>query len=254
MVDLSGKTVLVTGASKGIGAAIASTLGAAGARVIAHYGTDRQGAEEATAKIADDRKLLLSANLTDPNSVAHLWKQAHEWQGRVDVVIVNAAIMRHASINDTDEDWDAAWNEMLNVNVLAAANLVRHSLRSFLKEEGGIIIGLSSWAAQRGAMNPDLAAYSASKAAFAAMLKTIARAHSVDNVLSFLVAPGVVSTDMSVRAAQSNGGLDAVTNSLAMREWVPPQELAELITFLASGTVRHLSGATIDVNGASYIR
>lgn len=252
--ELKGRVVLVTGASKGIGAAIAAHVGAAGAHVIAHYGSDRAGAEQATSAIPEDRLLLLSADFSDPHSATTLWQQAEQWKGRIDVVVANAAIMQHVSINADDDEWDARWHSLVDVNLLAPANLVRHALRSFLAGNGGVIIGFSSWAAQRGAGNPDLSAYSATKAAFAAMLKTIARGHSIDNVLTYLIAPGVVSTDMSVRAAQSTGGVEAVTATLAMKEWVPPHELAELVVFLATGKVRHLSGATLDVNGASYVR
>jgi NAD(P)-dependent dehydrogenase (short-subunit alcohol dehydrogenase family) len=254
MVDLTGRVVLVTGASKGIGAAIVAALGTAGAKVIAHYGSDESGAKAATADIPDDRKLLLSADFNDPASSATLWAQAHAWQGRVDVVVANAAVMTEAALSASDDEWNECWQTALNVNVLSPANLIRHATQSFLAEGGGVIIGLSSWAAQRGASNPDLCAYSASKAAFAAMIKTLARAYSAQNVLSYLVAPGVVSTDMSVRAAQSTIGVEGITKTLAMREWVPPHELAELIAFLATGSIRHLSGATLDVNGASYVR
>ena len=99
MMDLAGKTVLLTGASKGIGAEIAIAIGAAGANLIAHYGSDRSGAERATAAIAPERVKLIGADLQDSNAVDRLWQDALSWRGRDDVVINNAAVMRIAGAN-----------------------------------------------------------------------------------------------------------------------------------------------------------
>ena len=97
-------------------------------------------------------------------------------------------------------------------------------------------------------------AYATSKAAVMATTKTIARHYSKDNILVYIIAPGVVRTRMSEDFAASVGGEEAVTAGLAMGEWVPPSDLANLVAFLSTGTCRHLSGATLDVNGATYIR
>ena len=113
---------------------------------------------------------------------------------------------------------------------------------------------MQSWAAPRGSGNPKLAAYSASKAAVAAVTKTMARAYARDGVLGYCIAPGAVHTDMTARSARTQGGEEAVAAALNMGEFIPPGEVADLVTFLATGTRRHLSGATLDINGASYIR
>jgi len=115
-------------------------------------------------------------------------------------------------------------------------------------------VTISSWAAQRGSTNADHIAYSASKAAIKAATQTIARACAKENILVYIVAPGVVRTKMSEDFAASIGSEEAVTAGLAMGEWVPPEDIAELVAFLATGRVRHLSGATLDVNGATYVR
>jgi NAD(P)-dependent dehydrogenase (short-subunit alcohol dehydrogenase family) len=191
MPDLTGKTIFVTGASKGIGAAIAANLGEAGAHVIAHYGTDRKGAEEATSNIPADRCKLLAADLGSASEIKELWRDVLDWRGGIDVFVNNAAVMRvGGGIGADDEEWDAVWDEALRVNVLA-----------------------------------------------------------------YVIAPGVVRTRMSEEfAATLGGGEDAVTAGLAMGEWVPPTELADLVAFLSTGSCRHLSGATLDVNGATYFR
>lgn len=255
MLDLDGKTILVTGASKGIGAAIAARVGASGAAVVAHYGSDRAGAEAALAAVADDRKLLVGADLHDKGAIDALWRRAVGWRGGVDVVVNNAAIMLwHGGLDAPEEDWDAVWADTLAVNVLAPARLIRHAVPHFKARRGGILVTISSWAAQRGVTNPDTIAYAASKAAVKAMAQTVARAYATDGILAYVVAPGVVRTRMSEDFAATQGGEAKVSAGLATGEWVPPDDIANLVAFLATGKARHLTGATLDVNGASYIR
>jgi NAD(P)-dependent dehydrogenase (short-subunit alcohol dehydrogenase family) len=254
MDDLTGRTVLVTGASKGIGQATAVALGAAGANVIAHYGSDEAGVREAVAEIPGERQLVLQADLASQRATRGLWRDALAWQGQIDVLVNNAAVLIESPLDDSDDAWADKWARTWEVNVRASADLLRDAVRHFETRGGGVLIGLSSWVAQRGSGNPDLLAYSASKGAVKALVNTIARNHAKDGVLAYLIAPGVVATQMSVDAAARQGGAEKVTASLAMREWVPPTEIGELVVFLASGRQRHLSGATFDVNGASYIR
>ncbi len=256
MTGLRDRVVLLTGASKGIGAATAATLGAAGALVIAHFGRDATGAAAATAAIPDDRKLLLTADLANSDAVDLLWCRALAWRGRIDVLVSNAAIMHwHGGFEGEDDAlYDDVWAETLAVNVLAPARLMRHAVRHFRARGGGVIVTVSSWAAQRGTANPDAIAYAASKAAIKAAAQTIARGYAQDGVLSYIVAPGVVDTGMSHAAAATQGGSEAVHAGLAMGAPVPPTEVADLIAYLATGTARHLSGATLDINGASYVR
>jgi NAD(P)-dependent dehydrogenase (short-subunit alcohol dehydrogenase family) len=255
MPDLAGKTVLLTGASKGIGAAAVAALGASGAHLVAHYGSDRAGAAAATADLPADRVLLVCADLAQTGEVDRLWREALAWRGRIDVLVNNAAVMRLAGgIEADDDEWDRVWAETLQVNVLAPARLMRHAVAHYRERGGGIIVTVSSWAAQRGPGNPVLLAYAASKGAVLAATKTIARNYAKDGVLAYVVAPGVVRTRLSEVASAATGGEAAVTATLAMGEWVPPSEVAELIAFLATGTCRHLTGATLDINGASYIR
>jgi 3-oxoacyl-[acyl-carrier protein] reductase len=255
MSDLAGKTILVTGASKGIGAAIATALGRDGAQVIAHYGTDRAGAEAATAAIPAERRKLLAANLAVPGEAVRLWRDALAWRGRVDVLVNNAAMMAwQGGAEDSDEIWDRVWAETMQVNVKAPADLLRGAVRHFSAAGGGVIVTISSWNAQRGSTNPVTIAYAASKAGIMAATKTIARGYAKKNILAYVVAPGVVRTRMSESFAATQGGEAPVTASLAMGEWVPPTDIAELVSFLASGRCRHLTGATLDVNGATYVR
>ncbi|MDH4047956.1 MAG: SDR family oxidoreductase [Gammaproteobacteria bacterium] len=255
MYDLAGKTILVTGASKGIGAAIASRLGASGAFIVAQYGADRAGAERATAHLDSSRTCLLQADFSDLDSVEALWQSALAWRGRIDVLVNNAAIMLwDGGIEQPVERWDAVWNETLQVNVLAPARLLRQAVKHYLETDGGTIVTISSWAAQKGVTNPASIAYGAAKSAIHNATQTIARAYASQGILAYIVAPGVVRTRLSDQFAETQGGKEAITDSLAMKEWVPPEDIANTVEFLSSGVARHLSGATLDINGASYIR
>ncbi len=256
MADLTGKTVIVTGASKGIGAATAAAMVVAGATVIAHYGGDRAGVEAALAGAAKGQAHALQADFGYMAQVDAFWAQALAVTGRVDVLVNNAGIMRQSGgISDPLEEWDRVWAEAMAVNVHAPARLMRHAVNGWLAaDQPGAIIGIGSWVTTRGSSNPGAIAYAASKAAIAAATKTVARNYAGRGILAYVIAPGVVRTRMSEESAARTGGEAAVTATLPMGEWVPPAEIADLAVYLAGGTARHLTGSTIDMNGAAYIR
>jgi NAD(P)-dependent dehydrogenase (short-subunit alcohol dehydrogenase family) len=251
---LHGKVVLLTGASGGIGSLTARALGDAGADLIAHYRSDRAGAEAATAGLPAARRHLLQAELSEPGSARALWREALAWRGRIDVVVVNAAMLARTPFDGSDDDWDAGWSETMRVNVVEPASLAREAVAHYLERGGGTLITISSWAAQAGSALTQVPAYAASKAAIRNLTQTIARNYAKDGVLAYVVAPGIVRTAMSEISAEARGGIDQVHAALAMGEMVPPQEVAELVAFLATGRCRHLTGATLDMNGASYVR
>lgn len=254
MSELTGQTVLLTGASGGIGSATAHALGNRGAHVIAHYGTNRDGAERACSEIPTERRHLVQEDLGEPGGARALWRDALAWRGRVDTVVINAAIMPSSPVEGSDEEWDTAWEQAMRINVLEPAGLIREAVSHFVAQGGGSLITLSSWAAQRGSAIPSLGAYASSKAAIRTLTQTIARNYAKDGVLAYVVAPGIVNTPMSQISADSRGGIDAVNAMLAMGEMASPEEVGRLIAWLATGECRNLSGATLDVNGASYIR
>jgi NAD(P)-dependent dehydrogenase (short-subunit alcohol dehydrogenase family) len=251
---LEGKVVLLTGASGGIGSLTARALGDAGADLIAHYRSDRAGAENATAGLPAARRYLLQAELSEPGSARALWRDALRWRGHIDVVVVNAAMLARTPFDGSDDEWDAGWRETMRVNVVEPASLAREAVAHYLGRGGGTIITISSWAAQAGSALTQVPAYAASKAAIRNLTQTIARNYAKDGVLAYVVAPGIVRTPMSEISAEARGGIEQVHAALAMGEMVPPQEVAELVAFLATGRCRHLTGATLDMNGASYVR
>ena len=205
--------------------------------------------------MSPDHKQFVAGDFEDDAAVEAVWQQALDWRGHVDVVVLNAAMMEPSGgFDDTEEQWNAAWRRHYQVNVQAQARLMRAAVRHFRARGGGVIILMSSWVAERGVTNPKMIAYAASKSAIRAVAQSVARGYAKDRIYTYIIAPGIVRTKMSVDFAKLQGGVDEVTNTLAMREWVPPEELGELIAFLARGTVAHLSSATLDVNGATYIR
>lgn len=252
--ELEGKVVLLTGASGGIGSVTVRALGARGAAVVAHYGGNLDGAEAAVEGIPAGKRLLVQADLRVAGSARALFAEALAWRSALDVVVVNAATLLETPFDGSDEEWDENWGVTLRVNVLEPVSLMREAVRHFLGVGGGTIVVLSSWAAERGSAIARLSAYAASKAAVRNVAQTIAHNHAKDGILVYVLAPGIVQTPMSEISAVARGGIDAVNAALAMGEMVPPEEVAELIAFLAAGRARHLSGATIDVNGATYIR
>ena len=254
MIDLTGKTILLTGVSGGIGSTTAAALGDAGASVIAHYAGNREAAEKATAEIPSNRKLLLESDFAEAGAGRTLWADAMKWHGRIDVLVNNAAVMPESPIDADDAVWDAAWAQALQINVVEPANLIREAIRHYRESGGGILISLSSWAAQQGSTIPQLTAYASTKAAIKALTQTVARAYAKDNILAYVIAPGIVRTKMSEISAISRGGEDKVKAILPLGDMVPPLEVSTLVAFLSSGMCRHLTGATLDINGAAYVR
>ncbi|MEM7566068.1 MAG: SDR family oxidoreductase [Pseudomonadota bacterium] len=254
-MKLNGKTILVTGASKGIGRAITERLIAEGARVVAHYGRDEEGARAALTKTPPERGVLVSADLATPGGADALMREAIAATGGLDGFVNNAAVMRFdGGIDDDDAAWDRVWAETMQINVLSAARLLRSAVHHLRERGGGEIVGISSWAAQKGVTNPRTIAYAASKAAFKAALQTVATGYARDGIRTYIIAPGVVDTQMSRDFAESQGGRAVVEDRLAMGAFVPPEEIAALTAFCLSGQAKHLSGGTIDINGASYVR
>lgn len=253
-ISLTGRNVLLTGASRGIGAATARALAEADASLVAHYRSGRDGADAATAALPEGQRLLAQADLAVPGAGRELWRAATAWRERIDVLVLNAGVMPLTPIDGDDASWDAGWETALRVNLLEPAALLREAVNHFVAHGGGTVVVLSSWAAQQGSRVADLPAYAASKAAIRNLAQTVARNHARDGVRVHVIAPGLVRTEMMEASAVDRGGAEAVAEGLATGKLIEPEEVAGLITFLASDACPNLSGATLDLNGASYVR
>jgi 3-oxoacyl-[acyl-carrier protein] reductase len=250
MLSLHGKTVLIAGASSGVGALAAQLCGQRGAHVIAHFNRDRGGAERATADITPDRKRLIQGDPAVPRSMNRVWGEALAWRNRVDVLINNVATLGpSASVEDGEDSWDQVWDLTLRVNVLTPVRLIRHAVRHFRAAGGGIVITIASCSAERGAQTAGAIATAASQAALRSATQTVARTSAVHGVLAYVIAP---DSDAVLSSAAARAERDV------MLRWDDPEDhlaaSARLAAFLAAGQVRHLTGATLDVNGANYVR
>lgn len=252
MQQLAGRTVLLTGASGGIGSATAQRLLEAGADVLGQYHHGRDAAEQAIAGPHRDRAGLLAGDLSTPQSARELWRDA-EAVHPVDVLVLNAATMAQTPFDGGDDDWDAGWERLLAVNVIGAGSLLREAVRTFARRGGGTAIVVSSWAAEQGSRILDASGYAASKAAIRNLAQTLARHHARAGVRVYIVAPGVVDTGMGV-AGQTPEHRQTVADGLAMGRHVTASEVADLITYLASDRCPSLTGSTLDLNGGSYVR
>lgn len=251
MIEFGDRVVLITGAAGGIGAATARTIAACGGSVVLHdIGADRL---EGLSEELGDSAHPVAADLADPVSCAELWREALAWRGRVDALVNNAGIYEPVAIEDDLGDWAAGWNRTLAICLVAPATLCREAIRSFREQpRGGTIVNLASRAAWRGE-DAEYWHYAAAKAGVVAMTKTIARQFGRDGVTAYAVAPGFVDTPFNDPAVERYG-LDFFADDTALGEVAEPQDVANVIAFLASGLARHATGTTIDVNGASYVR
>ncbi|TQJ34195.1 SDR family NAD(P)-dependent oxidoreductase [Arthrobacter sp. SLBN-122] len=244
---MDGKTVLVTGASRGIGRATVEVLHRDGAHVVLHYGNDKDSAQ-ATADRLGDRVHLVQGDLRDPAERQRVWTEAAAWRGGVDVLVNNAGAWLASHIGD-DGAWQQGWQGNYDLNLLAPADLCRQAILGFRQRGGGIIINTTSRSAHRGDDAEHLA-YGAAKGGLLALTKGIARGYARENILAYAVAPGWVATDIAGDLATD----PAVLEGLPLGEVTPPGDVAEVIAFLASARSRHTTGATIDITGADYVR
>ena len=242
-----GKTALVTGASRGIGRASAVALHREGANVVLHYGSDKDSAQ-ATADRLGERVHLVQGDLRDPAERRRVWTEAANWRGGVDVLVNNAGAWLPSEIDDADA-WQEGWEANYELNLLAPADLCRRAILGFRQRAGGIIVNVTSRSAHRGDDAEHLA-YGAAKGGLLALTKGIARGYAKDNILAYAVAPGWVATDISAHMSPDN----PLLQGLPLGEVTPPEDVAEVIAFLASGRSRHSTGATIDITGADYVR
>ena len=232
--------ILITGASRGIGAAAYALLKSAGHNVIGH---SSKGSDE-----------LVAGDLSKPSAPRNIWDTAlAELDGKIDVLVNNAGIYEGVADNAADDEWHAAWNRTLTINLQAAADLSKLAVSHFL-DLGipGRIINIASRAAFRGD-SPQHWHYAASKGAIVSMTKTIARGYAAEGILCFAVAPGFTVSEMTEEYLAGRGGAQIVAD-IPLGRVATTDEVAEVIRWLAADAPASATGSIIDVNGASYVR
>jgi len=232
--------ILITGASRGIGAAALTALKASGHKVIGH-----------SSKGSDS---LIAGDLTDPAAPRNIWDTAlDEFGGRIDVLVNNAGIYEPIADNSSDEEWHAQWSRTMTVNLQAAADLSRLAVSHFLdRGAGGRIVNVASRAGFRGD-SPNHWHYAASKGAMVAMTRTIARGYAKDNILCFAVAPGFTVSEMTEEYLTGRGGAQILAD-IPLGRVASTDEIGEVIRWLATDAPASATGTIIDANGASYVR
>ncbi len=246
------KVVLVTGASRGIGRAVAIVFADAGAIVAVHFHNNRAAAEETLAALAGDSHRLFSADQGNPNDVRTLVSEVLSTYGRIDILVNNAGLyVEHKLESASSDDWLLAWNKTIAVNLLGPANVTYWVARHMIDHGGGQIVNVSSRGAFRG--EPDAPAYGASKAGLNAMSQSLAKALAPHNIYVYVVAPGWVETDMAAETLSGPVG-DQVRAQSPLNRIATPDEVAKTILFLASEGTEFLTGCIVDINGASYLR
>ncbi|MGR3542820.1 MAG: 3-oxoacyl-[acyl-carrier-protein] reductase [Paracoccus sp. (in: a-proteobacteria)] len=240
MFDLSGKNALVTGASGGLGGAIAAALHAAGANV-ALSGT-REEPLRALADGLGDRAFVVPANLSDPEAVAALPKAAAQAMGSVDILVNNAGITRdNLLMRMSDEEWQ----QVMQVNLTSVFRLSRAVLRGMMKARWGRIVSITSVAGQTG--NPGQGNYAAAKAGLAGMSKSLAYEVASRGITVNCVAPGVIETAMTGRLNEAQKG--KLLSHIPAGRMGTPDEIAAAVLYLASREAGYVTGATLHVKG-----
>ena len=248
---LEDQNILVTGASGGIGAAIVERLADEGARPIIHFGRDKGAAETLLTRIGGNGHLV-QADLGNTDGPFALWRDAVQAAGPIHGLVNNAGIRTEIAIDASPEDWKAAWQKEFQINLFAAADLCKEAIRHFRGAGGGRIVNIASRAAQRGYVAEALP-YGATKAALVNLTKSIARSFAKDGVIAVAIAPGWVRTEMAEDFIARHGKRAAVADN-PTGELAEPAEVAELVAFVFRPSQVSLNGATLDVNGGSYIR
>ena len=248
----SGRAILVTGASRGIGRAVAGAFAARGDRVAVHYGQSAGQAAEVLAGLPGPGHVAVQADLADPAAVRAMVDEAAAALGGLDVLVNNAGIfVAHPITEVSYEEWQAAWQQTLAVNLAGAANVTWCAVRHMIPRGGGRIINVSSRGAFRG--EPGQPAYGASKAGLNAFGQSLARALGPHGIAVTSVAPGFVATDMAADSLAGPRGDEIRAQSPFDR--VPgPEEIAAAVLYLAAPEAEWASGTILDLNGASYLR
>jgi 3-oxoacyl-[acyl-carrier protein] reductase len=248
---MSQRAVLVTGGSRGIGAAIARAFAERGDRVAVHYREAAAQAEKVRDSLPSDGHIVIKADMADATAVKAMVDDTASRLNGLDVLVNNAGIyVDHPVLGTTYEEWQAAWQATLGVNLTGAANAAWCAIRH-MTGNGGRIVNVGSRGAYRG--EPTHPAYGASKAGLHALGQSLAVALAPHGITVASVAPGYVQTDMTSEELATPVG-DGIRAQSPFNRVATPEEIAAAVVYLASPEAAWSSGAVLDLNGASYLR
>ena len=251
-MNFKDKVVLVTGGTRGIGAAISRAFAKAEAKVIANYHRDQVNASLHLQSLTGKGHAILQADVADGSDCQALVNFVIKKYGRIDILVNNAGIFIQHSIDTVSyDDWELIFHQTINVNLLGPARLMYLAAEEMKMQGGGRIVNISSRGAFRG--EPDQPAYGASKAALNALGQSLAQKLGPDNIFIGTVAPGFVETDMAKEVMEGPGG-EIIRNQSSLGRVATAEEVAHATLFLASTGAEFTTGAILDVNGASYLR
>jgi NAD(P)-dependent dehydrogenase (short-subunit alcohol dehydrogenase family) len=249
--DLTGKTILVTGGSRGIGEAIVRGLVRQGAHVILNYATGRERALKIQKEAGADKCLVVGADIGDLTQLKRLWEESLAWRGRIDTLVNNAAIRQPIDLDAPIEDWDAHWEQAFRVNLMSVAHLSRLAILHFRQTGGGSIIGLTARIAVRGDRT-NFFHDGAMKGGMNSLLRGIARFHAKEGVETYLLCVGVVETEQATDMVKIYGS-DEMLREIPLGRFGTPAEVADAVILCAGGHLKYATGCTIDLVGASFL-
>ena len=250
-ISLANQRILVTGASRGIGRAIAKQLSASGAEVIVHYNTQKEEAKSLLAECSTTA-YLAPCDLSNAAEVKGFIPRLVEKYGPISALVNNAGISPAAPDTLSTADWLEVWEKVFAVNTTAVGILCKEFVDHARIQGNGRIVMISSRAAFRGD-TPDYMAYAASKGALVSLMRSIARHYGKEGIKAFLIAPGFTRTDMAAEILAQYGE-DFALRDIALSELTRPEDLAPMVTLLCSGLADHATGTSIDMNAGSYVR
>lgn len=248
--QLMHKNILVTGASRGIGRAIAVQLASEGANIAVHYYTHKDAAFE-VRELCGKKAILVQADLCKKNEIDSLFKEVIDQFNSLHVLVNNAGIAISSDPSGGDDEWMNDWSKTMNINLNATAYLCKKTVTHFIQNSiKGRIINISSRAAFRGDTK-DYLAYAASKGGMVSLTRSLARAYGRHGIIAFDIAPGFVKTDMAKQFIDTYG-VEYVMQDMALDTITTPEDVANFVSFLASGKADHATGCSFDINAGSY--